>query len=524
MSPDGRLFVFPALDQEGNSQLWLRPLDSLTARPLPGTDDGYEPFWSPDSRWIAFFSGSKLKKIAVDGGAPVDICETSQARGGSWGPDGTIIFVPGFATPIYSVPATGGTPAPATQLDKSLQEITHRWPAFLPDGRHFLFFSRGPQSAIYATALGSAQRRLILNNDSNAIYVAPGYLLFVHNGVLMAQKFEADQLELSGAAQLVADNVANNALIQHGLFSASNNGIISIQPRAAALVQPVWVDRSGKVLEVLAEPAMYTNAVISPDGQKAAVVMIDPQNGSWNTWILDLKGHQKSRITSEPSVGYSPVWSPDGNEILFTTSRLGAPKIFRIPSTGVGQPTPFLPSDDADFSAAWSPDGRYIVFIRNPVGEPNQGSLWIAPTFGDKKPYRLIEAIGSVGEPDISPDGKWLAYDSKETGRWEVYVVPFPEANRKIPVSSGSGTKPKWARDGKELYYLRDDGTLEVVAIHAGKDGLHVGNTQTLFKLNDIVFDFDVSPDGKLLVFKDAGDQPTSAITLITNWPKALQK
>ena len=523
LSPDGRLLVFSALGSEPGNQLWLRPLDSVNARQLPGTEGGYGAFWSPDSRWIAFFSRGKLKKISVDGGAPLDICNGPQGRGGSWGPDGTILFVPGFGIPIDSVPSAGGTPIPVTQLDNSRQELTHRWPTFLPDGKHFLFFSRGAENAIYVGTLGSAERKLILKNDSNAIYVPLGYLLFVRNGHLMAQPFDAKRIELSGTALPIAENVPLEGITQHGLFSASNDGIVSIQPRFGKLVQPVWTDRSGKVLEVLGEPAMYVDIAVSPDGHKTAFVIIDPQDGSWNTWILDLRGHQKTRLTFESSVGYYPVWSPDGNEIVFCTNRLGVSKIFNIPASGVGQAKLFLPSDYADVPTAWSRDGRYIAFLRSPIGEPDKRSLWISPTLGDKKPYRLIESVGAVGEAVFSPDGKWLAYQSNETGRQEIYIVPFPEAKRKIAVSSGGGNTPRWSADGRELYYLGSDGTLMSASIQFGKDGLQVGNTQPLFKTSRMLF--DVSPDGKrFLVYKEAEDQSASAITLITNWSKALQK
>ena len=523
LSPDGRFLAFSALGPAPGSQLWLRPLDSITARQLPGTDGAYNAFWSPDSQWIAFFSGGKLKKISVEGGTPLVICNGPAGRGGSWGPDGTILFVPGFGIPVYSVPATGGTPSPVTQLDKSLPELTHRWPVFLPDGKHFLFFSRGSQNATYLGTLGSTERKLILKNDSNAIYVPPGYLLFVRNGDLMAQPFDTQRMELSGTALPIAENVPTEGITQHGLFSASNNGIVSTQPKFGKLLQPVWVDRSGKVLEVLGEPEMYVDIAVAPDGQKTAFVITDPQDGSWNTWILDLRGHQKTRLTFESSVGYYPVWSPDGNEIIFGTNRLGVAKIFSIPASGLGQAKLFLPSDDSDIPSSWSRDGRYIAFLRNPIGDQDKRSLWILPTFGDKKPYRLIESIGTVGEAVFSPDGKWLAYHSNETGHQEVYVVPFPEANRKIPVSSGGGSTPRWAPNGRELYYLGSDGTLMSASIQVAKDGLQVSNTQPLFKTSRMLF--DISPDGKrFLVYEEAPDQPTSAITLITNWSNALQK
>ena len=523
VSPDGHLLVFSAHDLQDYSQLWLRPIESLVARPLPGTEGGYLPFWSPDSRWIAFYSGSKLKKISIDGGMPLEICDGPQGRGGTWGPDGTILFVPGFGIPISSVPSSGGTPVPVTRLDKSLQELTHRWPEFLPDGKHFLFFSRGSQNAIYVGLLGSNQRKLILKNDSNAIYVPPGYLLFAKNGVLMAQSFDANRMELSGTALPIADDVPTQGITQHALFSASNNGIISIQPKLGKQVQPVWVDRSGKVVEVLADPAMYSDEVLSPNGQRVALVIVDPQDGSFNTWLLDLRGRQKTRLTFEPSVGQDPVWSPDGNEVIFASNRLGVNKIFRIPATGIGQAELYLPSEDSDAPTSWSFDGRYIAFIRNPVDKPDKKSLWILPTFGDKKPYHLIERVDSIGDAAFSPNGKWIAFQSDETGHSEVYVVPFPKADRQIPISSGGGWAPRWSRDGRELFYLNFDGMLISASVHEAENKLQVSDAHPLFKTTSSTF--GVSPDGKrFLVYKDADDQPTSAITLVIDWMKGLPR
>ena len=523
LSPDGRLLVFSALGSEPGNQLWLRPLNSLTARPLPGTEGASGAFWSPDSQWIAFFSAGKLRKTSIEGGSPQVICNGPAGRGGSWGPNGTILLVPGFGIPVYSVPATGGTPTPVTQLDKSHQELTHRWPSFLPDGKHFLFFSRGAENAVYVGVLGSSDRKIIFKNDSNAIYVSPGYLLFVRNGNLMAQPFDTKRLEFTGPAVPVAENVPTEGITQHGLFSASNDDIVSIQPKFGKLVQPVWVDRSGKTLEVLGDPAMYVDISVSPDGQKTAFVIVDPQDGTWNTWILDLKGHQKTRLTYESAVGYYPVWSPDGNQIVFATNRMGVAKIFGIPASGVGEATLFLPSDESDIPSSWSRDGKYIAFLRSPINGLDKRSLWIAPTSGDKKPYRLMDVAGTIAEAVFSPDGKWLAYHSDETGRREVYVVPFPEANRKIAISSGGGNTPRWSPDGKELFYLANDGTLMSTSILPGKNGLQVGKTDALFKTSRMIY--DVSPDGKrLLVYKEAEDQPASSITLISNWSKIVQK
>jgi len=247
--------VFSAAKSGFAGQLWLRRLDSSATKPLAGTDEAENPFWSPDSRWIAFTSGGKLEKISVDGGTALEICYGGSNRGGTWSTDGTILFVPSFASSVYSVSANGGTPHAVTQIDKSLQEITHRWPQFLPDGKHFLFFARSPENAMYVGSLGSTARKLILKNSTNAVYSPPGFLLFQRNGNLMAQPFDAQRLELSGAPMSIAEDVATYNVWQRALFSTSNSGHLAFLSRIDRLLQPVWTDRSGKILEPLSEPS-----------------------------------------------------------------------------------------------------------------------------------------------------------------------------------------------------------------------------------------------------------------------------
>jgi eukaryotic-like serine/threonine-protein kinase len=297
LSPDGEYLVFSALMPGWRSQLWLRRIDSLTAKPLPGTDGAENPFWSPDSKWIGFVAGSKLRKISVDGGSPLVICDSAQNRGGSWNSNGKILFVPGPGYPIFSVPDSGGTPVAVTEFDQSAGEVSHRWPEFLPDGKHFLFFSRGKENVIYAASIGSKDRKIILKNDTNVVYVPLGYLLFVKNGVLMAQPFDADRLELKGTAIAVAEGVPVFGGQQRGLFSASANGLLAIHTKAEMLSQPVWVDLSGKLLEPLMEPAMFafSGMQISSDGRKLAVTITDPKDGADNIWVHNLASHQTTR-------------------------------------------------------------------------------------------------------------------------------------------------------------------------------------------------------------------------------------
>ena len=521
------MVVFSAADEPGwPGQLWLRPVNSLVAKPLPDTVGAINPFWSPDSRWVAFFAGKKLKKISVDGGASLEICESPTSRGGNWGSAGIILFVPGVGVPVNSVPSAGGVPTEVTSLDASLGELTQRWPVFLPDGKHFLFFSRGRENATYASALGSKERKLVLKNESNVLYAPPGYLLFVRNRVLMAQRFDVKRLELTGTAMAIAQDVPLDGGWQHALFSVSDDGILAIQPEKVRLSQPQWVDPSGKTLEPLGEPSPFliANTRIAPDGQKIAFGIADLHDGSSNIWIYDIARRQRTRLTFEALSAQLPVWSPDSSRIIFTSNRVGIPKLFSISATGIGEAVPFSPTDQSDIARSWSDDGRYIALTRAPASNLTDLSIWILPLFGDRKMYPLL-GVSHSGQWHVrfSPDGKWLAYQSNESGSEQVYVVPFPDANSKLQVSRNGGGEPGWAPNGKKLYYLDHEGMLTAAEVSTSTHGLQVMATKSLFKVDPPFF--DVSADGKrFLVFKDVPNQSNSTITLITNWTALLDR
>ena len=524
MSPDGKFIVFSAARPGWTGQLWLRRLDSAEAKPLADTDGAENPFWSPDSRWVAFTSGGKLKKISVDGGAPLEICNGGSNRGGAWGPEGTILFVPGFASPVYSVSANGGTPQPETQIDKSRQEITHRWPQFLPDGKHFLFFVRAPENLIYVGSLGSTERKLILKNSTNAVYSPTGFLLFQRNGNLMAQPFDARRLELSGTPVSIAVGVATFNVWQHALISVSNDGYLAFQSRVERLLQPLWTDRSGKILESMGDPAAIVAGAVSHDGQRIVFVIDDPVDDTTNIWSYGIRSHVKTRLTFEPLVGDFPTWSPDDARIDFASNRLGLTQVFSIPSSGMGQVVRLFSSEESDSPTSWSPDGRFLALDRAPGGDQAKQTIWIYENFGEKKLYPLlITSHPPEWGATFSPDGKWLAYQSNESGRTEIYITPFPHADAKIQVSTGVSFSPKWSRDGKELFYLREDNTITVASLELGKNGLQVARTTPLFKLQPP--NFEISPDGqRILIYKFAENPKSSSITLITNWPSLLSK
>jgi serine/threonine protein kinase/Tol biopolymer transport system component len=523
ISPDGRFLVFVTTPSNQPAELWIRPLDSLVAKPLAGTQGAQSVFWSPDSQWIAFYSRNKLKKIPAGGGAPLDICDSANGRGGTWNANGTILFVPDIGVPVYSVPAAGGTPVAVTRLDKSLQEVAHRWPVFLPDGKHFLFFSQGSENSIYAASLESSERKLILKNDSNVVYVHPGYLLYVRDHVLMAQTFDAQKLALTGPAVAIAEDVPVFGTIHRGMFSASQNGVLSVETQLRRKSQAVWLDRSGNTLDRLGEPAMIESFRISPDGEKVAFSIDDPQQESPNLWVYAARGNQKARLTFGPATAQNPVWAPDGNRIAFNSNLRGSPNLFTIPVTGVGRMELLLSSESYDVPTSWSPDGRYLAFMRRILSDKSHWEVFILPLSGDKKPYPLLESSYDQGNAAFSPDGKWLALESNETGRYEIYLVPFPQATSKLAVSTDGGRTPKWSPDGQELFYGGADGRLTVASLHPGNSGLQVTATHPLFQYDSL--DFDLSSDGKrFLTSRDAENQALAPITLVTNWMAELKK
>jgi eukaryotic-like serine/threonine-protein kinase len=526
VSPDGKHVVFSAVLPGWAAQLYLRRLDSTVVKPLEGTRGAQNPFWSPDSKWIAFVAGGKLRKMSVDGGGPLVLCDSSQLRGASWSSSGTILFVPSPGSPILSVPDAGGTPVPVTQLDQSAGEVTHRWPVFLPDGKHFLFLVRGRENAIYAASLDSKERALVFKNDTNVVYVAPGYLLFVQNGVLMAQPFDAQRLKLKGTPIGVVDDVSVFGGQQHGLFSASENGILAVHSKLQALAQPVWVDFTGKNPQPLMEPATFGlfDMRVAPDGRKIAFGITEPKEGVDNIWVHDVATHQTTRLTFEKLIAQHPVWSPDSSQLLYATNRVGHPQIFRISVSGIGEAQNFFQSADEDVAETWSPDSQYVVFRRGSGNGTQDRRIWVLPLGREEKPYPLLPASHSQQwDAAISPDGKWLAYVSDESGEPETYVVPFPEARTKLRVSKNNGHRPHWSRDGHQLFYVGKEHSLNAASLRFTATGVEVSDIRVLFKLD--IPEFEVSSDGnRFLVFKVVDNQEPATLTLISNWMDLLRR
>ncbi len=541
VSPDGRRVAFTATDASGKTQLWVRPLDALAAQPLAGTEGARHPFWSPDSRWIGFSAEGKLQKIEAAGGPPQRLA-SAPPYGGAWSRDGVIVFAPSFNSPLMEVPAAGGEPKPVTQMDASRQEISHRWPQFLPDGRHFLYFIHSGQperQGIYLGSLdskemGAKEKTRLLATDSSAAYAGPGYLLFVRERALMAQRFDTGKLELSGEAFPVAEPVGVGAGTRRARFSVSESGVL-VYDSIGGGNQLVWLDRSGKPLETLGPPGLYWSVDLSPDGRRVAASRTDPQTGSIDIWLFDLARNSSSRFTFHPANEGTSVWSPDGRRIAFFSSRDGPLNLYQKPASGAGEEELLLKTNANKYPTDWSRDGRFLLYTG--FDPKTRADLWVLPLSAEpknaeRKPMLFLRTEFVERNGRFSPDGKWVAYESDESGRFEIYVRAFspgqPGSGGKWPVSTGGGVEHCWRRDGKELFYLAPDRKLMAVQVKAGA-GFQAGIPRPLFQTRVAGFSFlgryAVTADGqRFLISSEAEGAAGEPATVILNWPAALKK
>jgi len=537
VSPDGRRLAFRARDASGKSFLWVRPLDGAAAQPLAGTEGPSFPFWSPDSRSIGFFADGKLKKIAASGGPAQTLCEASEGRGGTWNRDDLIVFSPTPGSPLYRVSASGGAATAVTQLDRSRRESTHRWPYFLPDGRHFLYFVRnalpgGPseQNGLYVGSLDSKDQKLLLHADSNAIYAPPEYLLFWREQSLMAQPFDAKHLKLIGDAFPVAEQVQYTGGLNYGVFSVSENGILAYQAGGGEdRAQLLWFDANGKQIGSIISPGFHGAVRLSPDGQRLAEFVADTQGANIDIWVHELARGVRTRFTFDPSLDWYPVWSPDGSRIAFASNRKGQFNLYLKDSAGAGTEELLFESEAEKRPTDWSPDGRFIVFgLSDPKGS-TRWDIWVLPLFGDRKPFPFLQTQFDEGGAVFSPDGRWLAYQSNESGRGEVYVAPFPGPGGKWQISNGGGRLPTWRHDGKGLFYLSTDNKLMAAEVTPKGSSVQVGVPRMLFQTNPTAGPtfarlYDVSPDGKRFLVSTTAEGASAPFTLVVNWTAVVKK
>ncbi len=462
LSPDGRTFAYVALDSVGKELLWIRPLSALSGQPLTGTDNASYPFWSPDSRFIGFFADGKLKKIEASGGPPLTICDAPLGRGGTWGGDGVILFNANANVPLSRVPAAGGTPTVITTLDTSKSELSHRWPYFLPDGKHFLYLARttsaatGEGDAIYFSSLDSSINKLLVRASSKTALVS-GHLIFLREQSLMAQPFDTVRYEITGDAFPIAENIQFDPSTGSASFSVSNNGVLTYQTGALqGGSRLVWFDRSGKQTGSFGKLQVYFSPAISPDGKKLAIDLVDVQSRNTDIWWYEFSRDLWTRFTFDASTDRDPVWSPDGSRIVFYSNRNRHFDLYVRPTSGERSEELLFESGTDKIPHDWSLDGKYLSFftVNNPK---TKNDLWVLPMTGEKKPILFLQTEFTESRGVFSPDGKWIAYQSDESGKNQIYVRPFPGPGGKWQISTAGGTRARWSRNGKEIFFLSTD-------------------------------------------------------------------
>lgn len=520
LSPDGKILAFTATRQDGSTGIWVRPLDSVEAQPLKGSENAIFPFWSPDSRALGFFADGKLKTIDLNGDSPQVIADAPFGRGGAWGADGVIVFSPATLHSLLRVNAAGGKPVEATNVDRS-QHSSHRWPFFLPDGKHFLYLainhepSQWNNDMLYFASGDGKENKPLFHSLSNAIY-AGGYLLFARNDNLMAQSFDPSNGTLSGEAVPLAKGVLSDLGTFHMDASAFSDKLLVMGGGGPSNRQLLWMDRGGKQITIIAEnlPGLQ-RTVLSPQGDRIALELDDSQP---DIWTLDLARGVRTRLTFGPTANRAPAWSPDGKWIAYVSESGGRSVLSRKSADGSGPEEQLYAEDQPVFIAQWTHDGKYLVYNRGPDGAED---LWALPLEGERKPFLLVKH-GIEGQ--VSPDGHWLACASSESGTSEVYVSAF-RGPGKWQVSTHGGVWTMWSSDGKQLYFMEPNLSLYSVPVTETVGALQFGSPQLLMSnWSSPLFLFDVSPDGKRILLDRFAQQVGQSVTVVTNYGAELRK
>lgn len=531
ISPNGHtVAIVGHRESERNNSIWLYEPGSQDAIPLQNTAGAAFPFWSPDGQSIAFFADGKLKKLSLNGGPGQVLCDAPNGRGGTWNKDGVILFTPAgtLGVGLYQISASGGTPVQVTVPDKNLQEDSNRWPVFLPDGIHYLYAAinlsgRRDLYSVYLGALNSKEKRLVLRAKGNVAYAEPGYLLYYRDQTLFAQHFDTTKFDLSGDPVPILTDVQFFPRISEAVFSAAGAGLLVAQRSGdSGASQVLWFDRKGQQIGFAMNTGIYGNVMLDPSGKFVASDTTDPASQNTDIWTYDLEARTAKRLTFDPALDSLPIWSPDGSRIIFASNRELRFDLYLKDANGA-QEEKIIPQDGPDrFPTDWSRDGKYVLYERAP-------DLWYL-RLSDLQPIQFLKGTSTLRSPRFSPDGKWVAYSSNESGRWEIYVTSFPEAHGKWQVSNAGGEQPRWRGDGSELFYLSSDAKIMALPVKAGTNfdagtpiALFQANPREMFATSEI-FSYDVSKDGQRFLINTQLKTAMTPMSVVLNWAAKLSK
>ena len=540
VSPDGRYVVVQSEGPEGKPMLWLRALDAMKPSVIPGTEGGFAPFWSPDSQYLAFFAEGTLKKVRLSDGRVEKICDAEPLPGGgTWNPNGTILFAPGQGATLYQVSSNGGKPQPLQKLNAAKYEHAHLWPQFLPDGNHFVFFVLSDSAAatgVYAGSLDSPNYTMLFQSETNAVYSPAaagesgkhGFLLYIRDRNLIGVAFNASRLQTAGEPIVLQEDVGAVQSLSLAPISISQNAILVYQSVSAATRGLTWMDRGGKPLTVVNDGGSWGMPRISPDGTRAILPKTSKDRKSEDLWLVD-QGGNVAQFTSGPGAKGSPVWSPDGARIAYFSNSAGNYDIVASPSNAGARVEPLLKSVQAKYPTDWSYDGKYLLF--GVLSEGTKSDIW-AMSMADRRAGPILDTVYSEGYAALSPDGKWLAFQSDESGRNQIYVQAFDGitrgTKRRYDISTDAGgSLPRWRADGKELFYMTNSGRMMSVNVRSEGDDFHSDPPQPLFQTRTIPGTYnlyDAAPDGQRFLMNLPLEWPNaSPITVMTNWTEKVK-
>ena len=523
LSPDGRTLVVVGADASGNQMLWMRALDAATAVAIPGTDGASSPFWSPDSRSVAFIANGQLKTVDITGGSPVVVATPALNAVGAWGGDNEILFTPTGTAPLSLVSASGGTPRAVTALDVQAGDQVHRNPAFLPDGRHFLFVRVGANGnganrrAVWVGSIDDEEPSLLIDN-ATGVHYSNGYVLFLRESSVLAQAFDPSSRTLRGEPRSLAEQVDVGGPLAAS-FAVSDTGILAYTPASQAGSQLVWFDREGRQLGTVGDAADYGDVELSPDGRMAAVTVLDTATNTRDLWLVDVARGVRTRFTFDRGEDLAPIWSRDGSRVLFTSNRSGRFDLYERAASGVS-PESLVFADPADkYPTSWLSDAQTLLYW---TFNPDGTALRLLTLAGGPHATTFIGSPVSPGR--FSPDSRHVLYYSNESGRAEVYIVPYPVPTRKWQVSSAGGSFARWRADGNEVYYIGRDNKLTAVPVNLATDRIELGQAAPLFEARPVGprYFYDVAPGGeRFLVNVVRGGSATASVTLVQNWGQA---